>query len=186
MPRGLARAWPGPVRSSAVAAVGWFGDDCSAIAKNFSDARGNFGGVVADSDDGIRADLGRMLNHDVERVAARLFTHLCPDGDVTPHDLLKRCAERCEHIARSHDDAAYYAQRLRDVKIRQVESSGRHLMRHRISFRANFIRCAWGHRVYVHDSSNRLSAVESGACFGSIALLGAAPSRLPKISFQID
>jgi len=55
-------------------------------------------------------------NHDLEGVASGLFTHIRPESYVAADESLERRADRGKDIARAHDDAAHYAEILRDAK----------------------------------------------------------------------
>src|SRR6185503_3129789 len=140
------------IRSFAIAAVGRFNYHRGAITKHLSYTSRNLSGVIARSDDGVSADLRRMLDHDVKGIRTSFLAHLCPDGDIASHHLLKCGAERSNDVARSHYDPAYHTESLRHMKVRQIESRGHHLMRHRILSRAHLIRRALGQRIIVHQS----------------------------------
>src|SRR5215472_16253269 len=49
----------------------WPDEDGGAIAEHFGDALGDFGGVVAAANDGVRAEGSRVLNHNLIGVAPR-------------------------------------------------------------------------------------------------------------------
>ena len=77
----------------------------------------------------IVSDFGGVLNHDVESIATCLFAQLGKHGDVSADKGLQSRSDRGEDISRAHDDAAHNTEVLHDAVIRQLESSGDHLMR---------------------------------------------------------
>src|SRR6185295_17690270 len=95
-----------------------FNDYGCPVRKHLSHSRGQFGGVIASADYGVRADLRSVLNHDFEGILARLLTKLGPNGYIAAHNRLQRSAQGREDISRANHYAADYAKILYDAIIR--------------------------------------------------------------------
>src|SRR5437764_2025647 len=71
--------------------------DRRSVTKNLGHALHDLGCVIAQADDGVRAQLLRMLQTKLERVLARFLTELGENGDVTPDQGLQSRANRSEN-----------------------------------------------------------------------------------------
>src|SRR5271155_4096314 len=64
-----------------------------AVTKHFGDALCDFGGVVADADDGVCAERACVSEHEIEGVLARAFAKVGVKRNVTAENSLNACAE---------------------------------------------------------------------------------------------
>jgi hypothetical protein len=78
-----------------------FHDHRGAVGQDFRNAGRDFVGIVAHTDDGVRPDLGAVLQHDSIGVGPRLFAHFGENGDVAADNRLQAGAERTDHAART-------------------------------------------------------------------------------------
>ena len=67
------------------------------VAKHFRDALHYFSCVVTQADDGVRAQLQRMLQAELEGVLPRFLTQISQDRDVAADQSLQTGANRPEN-----------------------------------------------------------------------------------------
>ena len=84
-----------------------FDGDGGAVAEDFGDALHDLGCIVSQTNDGVRAQLQRMLHAKLECVLTRFFTQISQDRDVAADQSLQAGANRAEDGARSHDNATH-------------------------------------------------------------------------------
>src|SRR2546421_2366992 len=83
-----------------------FNLDRRAIGEHFGDALHYFGGIIAHSDHGIGSVFAGVLQQKFKSILARLLAEVRENGDVSPHNGLKRCAEIPYQAPRAHDNSA--------------------------------------------------------------------------------
>ena len=66
-------------------------------------------------DDGIGADVLRMLHQQVIGLLARRLGQIGIDGDVAAEERLERAADVADDAARAHGDAAHHAEMPHDA-----------------------------------------------------------------------
>src|ERR1044072_3231014 len=84
--------------------LGRLDDDGRAVADHFRDALGDFRRVVANGDDGIRAESHGMLNHQLIRFLPRGFGQLRIERDVAANHALEAGADISKNGAASYRD----------------------------------------------------------------------------------
>src|SRR5262249_41599063 len=99
-------------------------DHGGAVAQDLGDPAHHFGGVIADADDRIRAQLLCVLEHQLERLAARLLAEAGEQRNVAADQRLQRAAQRAEDRSRANHDAAYDAEIAHDAMTFQRERGG--------------------------------------------------------------
>src|SRR5215475_16105914 len=133
-------------------------DHRRSVSQHFGDAVHYLVGVVAGADDGVRPDLGSVLDHDFKSLAARLLAKLREKSDVSADQGLQGSADRTEDRARTHRDAAHNAEVAHDAEARQFERGRDHVMRDRITRRRDGIGSLYVNLVFHSSiSGGRLS-----------------------------
>ena len=79
-------------------------------------------GVIAHADDGVRAALGGVLQHQRKGVTARFLAKLGEERDVAAEQSLQRGADRTDETARAHDNAAHHSDVPDDAVARAAQS----------------------------------------------------------------
>src|SRR5476651_140342 len=74
------------------------------VAKNLRDALHDLGGVVAQTDDGVRTEATRMFQHALERVSPRLLAEIGENRNVAANQCLQAGADRPENGTRTNND----------------------------------------------------------------------------------
>src|SRR5215510_16489615 len=137
-------------------------DHGRSISQHFGDAVHYLVGVVAGADDGVRPDLGSVLDHDFKGLAARLLTKLREERDVAADECLQGSADRAKDRTRTHCDAAHNAEVAHDTEARQFERGRDHVMRDRITRRRDGIGSLYVNLVFhTSISGGRLSCEPS-------------------------
>src|SRR5262249_17844769 len=103
------------------------------IAQHFGDAVHDFGRVVVNADDRIRTHLLRMLQHELEGLAARPFAEAREQRNIAADQSLERAADAAEDRPRANHDAAHDAESADDPVAFQGESGCRERVFHGIS-----------------------------------------------------
>src|SRR5215472_11813234 len=85
------------------------------VAKDLAHALHDLGGVVANADDGIRAQYRGVFQHEVEGVFAGFLAKVGQQGDVAADERLQAGADGAEDRARAHDDPPHHAQAAHDL-----------------------------------------------------------------------
>src|SRR5262249_29886228 len=110
-------------------------DHRRSVSQHFGDAVHYLVGVVAGADDGVRPDLGSVLDHDFKSLAARLLAKLREESDVSADQGLQGSADRAEDRARTHRDAAHDAEIVHYAEARHFDRVHDYVMRDRITRR---------------------------------------------------
>src|SRR5262249_28853847 len=98
--------------------------DGGAVAEDFGDALGDFGGVVAHADDRVGADGGSVLAHDVEGFLASVLAELGVNGNVAADERLQAGADVADDAAGADGDAAHDSQVAGDTTAFEAERGG--------------------------------------------------------------
>src|SRR5262245_64105510 len=77
-----------------------FDDHRRSISQHFGDAVHHLVGVVAGADDGVRPDLGSVLNHDFKSLFTRLLAQLREERDVATDQCLQGSADSAKDRTR--------------------------------------------------------------------------------------
>jgi hypothetical protein len=94
------------------------------IGQDFRGPLAEFRRIVAHSDNGIGADLGRVLHHAVEGVLPSMFADLGVFFDIAAENAFQTAFETLRNSRRSHHDAADYAEVLNNRPIRDLVTGG--------------------------------------------------------------
>src|SRR4051812_37738891 len=84
---------------------GPLGFDGRSVGEHFGNPRADLVRIVPGADDRVGADLGGVLEHQVERVASRLLAQLRVQSDVAADDGLQAGADVAEQASRANRDA---------------------------------------------------------------------------------
>src|SRR4051794_23896563 len=98
--------------SRSTASLSWLDHDSRAVAKHFRHTLHDFGCIVAQTDDCIRAEPTRVIQHLVEGVLPRFLAKISQDRDIAADYRLQSCADCAENRAGTHDDASNHAEIL--------------------------------------------------------------------------
>src|SRR5207253_10445301 len=86
----------------------------------------DLGGIVAHSDDGVRAHCGRVFQHQLKCFEARLFTQFSEETDVTADNGLQRTTNSSEDRTGADRDAPHDTERANHTTPIQLKSRGDH------------------------------------------------------------
>src|SRR5437588_12275338 len=104
----------------------WFDHHRCSVTKNFSYTLHDFGRVIAQPDDGISAELLRMLQTEIKRVLPRFLAEVGQNGDVAANEGLQARPDGTEYRAGAHDDASHDAERFYNPIAVQLKSRRGH------------------------------------------------------------
>src|SRR2546423_13320825 len=110
-----------------------FDEDCCAVAKNFRHALHDFSRIVAQTDDRVRAERPRVLQHPIERIAPRLFAEVGEDRNVSADERLQSRADGSKNRARSDDYSSHHSERFDGAVAVERKSGGCHGWVHDLS-----------------------------------------------------
>src|SRR5215468_10735983 len=103
-------------------------DHRRSVSQDLGHAAHHLVGVVACADDGVRPDLGSVLDHDFKSLAARLLAKLREESDVAADQCLETPPDRAEDRARTDGDAAHDAEIAHEAEARQFKPGRYHMM----------------------------------------------------------
>ena len=85
-----------------------------AITQDFGDALHDLGGIIAQTDDGVRAKLQRVLLAKLERVLSRFLTQIRQDADIAADQSLQAGANRSKNRSRTNNNPANDSESFHD------------------------------------------------------------------------
>ena len=106
----------------------WFDKNCSAVCQDFGDALHNLGRVVAGSHNGIGAEFGCVLQHEIECFLPSFLAEIRQQRDVPADQRLKSSPDRAKDRTRAHHDSPDHPQRARHSKAIEFELRGDHVV----------------------------------------------------------
>ncbi len=95
----------------------WFDHHRCSVTKNFSYTLHDFGRVIAQPDDGISAELVRMLQTEIKRVLPRFLAEVGQNGDVAANEGLQARSDRAEDREPSWSWLRSCGQFIRDRRV---------------------------------------------------------------------
>src|SRR5579859_5848494 len=98
------------------------------VRQNFGDALHDLGGVIADANDGIGAELSGMLQHQIQRFLARPFAEIGEQRDIAADQCLQTGADGPENRTGTYNNPAHQTQSLHNVITMQIKLRGGHVV----------------------------------------------------------